>query len=318
MTDVIPWELSAPLVVNLYLTSQCNLNCSYCYARLPGVVSQEPTLSEIKSIISQAADMGVFQMLLGGGEPFLSGFLLEAAEHAAGLGMQTCILSNGTLIKESDIPFLRRFTEKDRGSLQISLDSPSIDINNKTRGESQKVISTIRTLIDAGIKLNIGTVVTKHNVASAENIVSEFYPGVKFFHFMPLMPSHTLGDEYNSLVPSASEMTNFVQRLRSLRSSMPSDLSISNLQREDDGNIPISCQFPGCAAAKTRIDIDGGLIARACSIWWDSIIGDLREISLAEAWQSAAAKKCRKMEIPPCGRLLEATYNQALPSVECC
>jgi sulfatase maturation enzyme AslB (radical SAM superfamily) len=64
-----PTYLSAPTTVHLSLTEACNLECSACYV----VKSEEPPLntSQVEQLINELAEMKVFQLAIGGGEPFL-------------------------------------------------------------------------------------------------------------------------------------------------------------------------------------------------------------------------------------------------------
>src|SRR5260221_11531049 len=73
-------ELGVPLSVQLDLTYRCNEKCIHCY--LDHEDHGEMTTAEIKGLLDQLADAGVFFLILSGGEIFLRKDLFEIVEHA--------------------------------------------------------------------------------------------------------------------------------------------------------------------------------------------------------------------------------------------
>src|SRR5215813_6510192 len=92
-------RLGIPLGAQLDLTYRCNERCVHCY--LDHDDHGEMTLAEIKDLLDQLADAGVFLLTISGGEIFLRPDLFEILEHARKLLFSVKIKTNGILIRES-------------------------------------------------------------------------------------------------------------------------------------------------------------------------------------------------------------------------
>jgi len=97
----IPNFLIAPESVHLTVTKKCNLNCPLCYE----TTKVQPELSKeaIFALINELAGMKVFQLALGGGEPFLRKDIFDIITYCRSRGIVPNITTNGTLINEATI-----------------------------------------------------------------------------------------------------------------------------------------------------------------------------------------------------------------------
>jgi len=117
----------------LYTNFDCNLHCDYCCVRSsPTVPRRELGLARVQRIAREAAELGVKEIFLTGGEPFLlediGDILLSCAATAP-----TTVLTNGMLFtgrREKSLQALPR----DRIVLQISLDSATRELHDLHRG----------------------------------------------------------------------------------------------------------------------------------------------------------------------------------------
>jgi MoaA/NifB/PqqE/SkfB family radical SAM enzyme len=253
------------------------------------------------NIIDQLKNNGVFQLHIAGGEPFLRPDLQEIVLGASEKGLHVCLLTNGSLIKEDDMDWLNVFTNKFHGRIQISLDSQHSFINDKIRGETEKILKNIDMLIKNNLSFNIGCVISSINVETAETIINYFYPKIKMFHFMPVMKSFKVAKAIE-IIPTTKKLNEFFERLQTERLKFPDDLTISNPPSEcEKQRFSLSnFWFPGCCAAKTRVDIDSNFDVYACSIAWNSRLGSLNEKSFKEIWNSQIALQFRGLESYPC------------------
>jgi TusA-related sulfurtransferase len=118
----------------LYTNFDCNLHCDYCCVRSsPKVPRRELGLTRVQRIASEAAALGVSEIFVTGGEPFLLagiGDILAACTATA----PTTVLTNGMLLAGRQLQTLRSLPS-DRLTLQISLDSPTPERHDRHRGK---------------------------------------------------------------------------------------------------------------------------------------------------------------------------------------
>jgi pyruvate-formate lyase-activating enzyme len=117
----------------LYTNFDCNLRCDYCCVRSsPTAPRRELGLGRVQRIAREAAELGVKEIFVTGGEPFLLediGEMLTCCAAAA----PTTVLTNGMLFTGRRTESLRALP-RDRIMLQISLDSATPDRHDLRRG----------------------------------------------------------------------------------------------------------------------------------------------------------------------------------------
>jgi uncharacterized Fe-S cluster-containing radical SAM superfamily protein len=117
----------------LYTNFDCNLQCDYCCVRSsPTAPRKELGLARVQQIAREATELGVKEIFVTGGEPFLLediGEILLSCAAAA----PTTVLTNGMLFAGRRAESLRALP-RDRIVLQISLDSPTPQRHDLHRG----------------------------------------------------------------------------------------------------------------------------------------------------------------------------------------
>ena len=117
----------------LYTNFDCNLHCDYCCVRSsPTAPRRELGLARVQRIAREAAGLGVKEIFVTGGEPFLLediGEILVSCAAAA----PTTVLTNGMLFAGRRAESLRALP-RDRIVLQISLDSATPERHDLHRG----------------------------------------------------------------------------------------------------------------------------------------------------------------------------------------
>jgi pyruvate-formate lyase-activating enzyme len=117
----------------LYTNFDCNLRCDYCCVRSsPTAPRRELGLARVQRIAREAAELGVKEIFVTGGEPFLLediGEILLSCAAAA----PTTVLTNGMLFTGRRAESLQALP-RDRIVLQISLDSPTPELHDLHRG----------------------------------------------------------------------------------------------------------------------------------------------------------------------------------------
>jgi len=117
----------------LYTNFDCNLRCDYCCVRSsPKAPRRALGLQRVRRIASEAAGLGVAEIFVTGGEPFLLADIGDIITACAATA-PTTVLTNGMLLVGRRLQTLRGLP-RDRLTLQISLDSPTPERHDQHRG----------------------------------------------------------------------------------------------------------------------------------------------------------------------------------------
>jgi len=118
----------------LYTNFDCNLSCDYCCVRSSPKAPRRPLgIERVRQIAIEAAELGVNEIFVTGGEPFMLadiGEIITACAAAA----PTTVLTNGMLFARSRLATLRSLS-RERVTFQISLDSPTPELHESHRGK---------------------------------------------------------------------------------------------------------------------------------------------------------------------------------------
>jgi pyruvate-formate lyase-activating enzyme/TusA-related sulfurtransferase len=145
----------------LYTNFDCNLQCDYCCVRSsPKAPRRALGLERVQRIAKEAAELGVSEVFVTGGEPFILpdiGDILLACAAAA----PTTVLTNGMLLVGSRLETLRSLP-RDRLTLQISLDSPTPELHDRHRGSGSwaRALRGIENARAAGFRVRLAATVS--------------------------------------------------------------------------------------------------------------------------------------------------------------
>ena len=153
--------LGIPLNVHIDVTYRCNERCVHCY--LDHDDKGEMTTQEIKDVIDQLADVGVFFLVFSGGEVFMRRDFLELVEYARKLLFNVKIKTNGVMIHEAEAQRLR-----DLGVEQVQLSvyshRPEVhDAITKLPGSFKRTVDSIKFLKSQGLKVALSNVLMSVN-----------------------------------------------------------------------------------------------------------------------------------------------------------
>ena len=160
-------EIKAPTVANLEITELCNVKCKHCYNpwrdETMGINSLD--LLKIKKTIKQLKKLGVFHVVLSGGEPMSNFKVLKKAMELLSENNMT-FSCNTNLILATD----EKMQELKKVGLEHCLTSiPSIkeeenDEIMQSKGSLKKIINGIKNCIKNQIRVSANMVVTKSNL----------------------------------------------------------------------------------------------------------------------------------------------------------
>jgi radical SAM protein with 4Fe4S-binding SPASM domain len=155
-------KLNIPLSVQLDLTYRCNERCIHCY--LDHHDHGEMTTVEIKDLLDQMAEAGVFYLTISGGEILMRRDFFEILEHARLRTFCIKLKTNGILMRTKEADRIKALGVE---TVQISIYShiPEVhDAITKLPGSLKQSIEAIRRLRAHGIHVIMANVLMVQNV----------------------------------------------------------------------------------------------------------------------------------------------------------
>jgi len=162
-------RLNIPLSVQLDLTYRCNERCVHCY--LDHNDKGEMTTAEIKHLLEEMAEAGVFILTLSGGEIFLRKDLFEILEYARQrLTFCVKLKTNAILIREREAA---RICELGVEAIQISIYSHRPEVHDGITlvpGSLKRSLDAIRFLKSQGLRVIMANVLMMQNLADYDGV----------------------------------------------------------------------------------------------------------------------------------------------------
>jgi radical SAM protein with 4Fe4S-binding SPASM domain len=158
-----------PLSVQLDLTYRCNERCVHCY--LDHEDHGEMTTAEIKQLLDEMADAGVFILTLSGGEIFLRKDFFEILEYAR-IERQFCVKlkTNAIMIHERQAAKIRDVGVE---SIQISIYSHRPEVHDAITlvpGSLQRSLDAARFLKSQGLRVIFANVLMVQNLQDYQGV----------------------------------------------------------------------------------------------------------------------------------------------------
>lgn len=145
----------------LYTNFDCNLHCDYCCVRSsPRAPRKALGLERVQRIAREARELGVKEIFVTGGEPFLLADIGEILVSCAGAA-PTTVLTNGMLFGGRRGEILQSLP-RDGIVLQISLDSPTPERHDLHRGAGAwaRTREGIRRARELGFRVRLAATVS--------------------------------------------------------------------------------------------------------------------------------------------------------------
>ena len=165
-----------PLSGTFELTPVCNMDCKMCYVRMPR--EKQQAIAPLKTgkqwleLAQRAKDAGMLYLLLTGGEPFLHPDFRQILEGLHNMGLLISINSNGTLINEQTVAWLKNCPPV---RINISLYGTDDETYNRLCGNPQGFTQTckvLQLLKKAGIPVKLNCSLTPHNAPQLPQMIA--------------------------------------------------------------------------------------------------------------------------------------------------
>ena len=162
------FDMGVPISVHLDVTYRCNERCVHCY--LDHEDHGEMTTAEIKNVLDQLAEAGVFFLTFSGGEVFMRRDFFEILEYARGLLFNVKIKTNAVMIHQAEAQRIRALGVD---TIQISVYSHRPEVHDaitKLPGSFVRTIKAIRFMRDQGLKVTIANVLMTWNRHDSDGV----------------------------------------------------------------------------------------------------------------------------------------------------
>jgi len=205
MGDQLKSGLNAPICLTWEWTYACNLQCVHCLSSSGRRDPDELPTAEMLEVVDAFADLGVFYVNIGGGEPLLRPDFFEIVEYCVARGVGVKFSTNGGLLTADKA---RRLAAMDYVDVQISLDGIDEATNDAVRGEGShaKARRAMDHLRDAGFgPFKISVVMTRDNVEQLdafEALADEYGAELRLTRFRP---SGRGADSWHDLHPTQEQ-----------------------------------------------------------------------------------------------------------------
>ena len=284
-------EAPAPVALLAELTHRCPLSCPYCSnpLELTRRSSELPT-DDWLQVFDQAAQMGVLQVHLSGGEPAARSDLPDLVLGAANADLYTNLITSGVGLKRTAFD---ASVENGLDHVQLSVqgaDAETADFISGYKGGFDIKMKVAQWVIDAGLPLTINAVVHRHNldrlpqtIALAEHlgarrleIAHTQYHGWGLKNRAALMPTADQVKQANGVVVQA-------------RKRLAGILAIDYVTPDHFAQYPKAC-MGGWGRAGLNVAPDGTVLPCHAAQTISSLTFEtVKERSLAEIWRTGPA-----------------------------
>jgi mycofactocin biosynthetic radical S-adenosylmethionine protein MftC len=223
LRDRLSTGLEAPICLTWELTYACNLACIHCLSSSGHRDPSELSSAEAMGVVDELADMKVFYVNIGGGEPMLRPDFFELVAYAVDRGVGVKFSTNGTRLDRAKA---RRLAAMDYLDVQISLDGATPEVNDAVRGAGsyEAARRAMDHLAEAGFgPFKISVVVTRHNVAHLDDFASMADRYGAQLRVTRLRPSGRGADSWGQLHPTPNQQRFLYEWLRDRPSVLTGD-----------------------------------------------------------------------------------------------
>jgi len=291
----------APFYVQFELTTRCNNKCFFCYNHIGNTYGDELSTAEIKRILFEMSEAGVFRINFNGGEPLLRKDFFEICQYAHDLGFELHMNTNATLIDEAVAKKISKYMKSVCVSILSDLPHEHDSMSGR-KGALDEVLVGMDNLksVNVGIEVNVCTMMTNY-----KKLFSIAEKAAQHGCYTICSTRYILSDPSQSNLLMTPEATiELLDILSSIESkvngieevSLPGPVPFCELPEEEYSKLAklnVPCQY---GYGLCRISSNG--LVTACTIS-PEVISDLKTTSFQDAWQAKGWEKFSKLDHVP-------------------
>lgn len=162
-------KLNAPLNVEWEVTNLCNLRCRHCYVSAGESLAAELTTEEALTLIDELDQIGVSDITISGGEPFLRNDIWEIIKELKKREIPFILYTNGTLLNNMKV---RRLVETGVKTMSVSLNGARPETHNFVQNAPtfEKVLEVMKMIKSKNIRLQVLFTLMKINAHEIDDL----------------------------------------------------------------------------------------------------------------------------------------------------
>lgn len=291
------WAKSGPELLDISITNFCNKGCSFCY-KASSTKGNHISFDNYKKIITQAQEIGVLQVALGGGNPNEHPFFVDILKLTRELDIIPSYTTNGQNLTED----ILNATKKYCGAVAVSAYEPY-----------QYLEKVVENLYTHRIKTNIHFLLTKETISTAISWLEKppiFFKYINAIIFLNYKPINSKADLLLRKSDKLEAFFNLVAKhSRGFKIGFDS-CSISGIVENLDVN---EMFYESCEASRFSAFISEEMKMYPCSFMINTdLYGDLNKSSMLDIWQNHKVFKSYRNKI-----LNNECKNKCVKEQEC-
>lgn len=283
--------IGGPTAMLAEVTHRCPLGCPYCSNPLElERKSAELTTEEWGRVFREAADLGVLQVHLSGGEPTARTDIVDLVRHAYDAGMYSNLITSGVLADER---MLDAMLDAGLDHVQISfedVDAGSNDHLGGYKGGFARKTALAKATRARGAPLTINAVIHRHNIHN----VDAFIDMALDLDAARIEIAHTQYYGWalrnrGALMPSREQALAAHQRVLARRADLKGRLVIDAVIPDYYAQFPKPC-MGGWGRVSLNVTPSGKVLpCHAAESLTHLSFDTVRERSLADIWENSSA-----------------------------
>lgn len=266
-----------PIECKIELTYKCNLACKYC--NMINSKSDELSTENIKDLVDQLRDLGVIKLSLTGGEIFLRKDIFEIIDYCANKGFVLILQSNGILIDDEIINFLKKYKNILLKISFHSVDSEKFDDFTQVNNSYDLLIEKLNILDESGIKFKLLFNVTSDNECDYDKTI-KFFEENEYDYILN-------SDIYPSISSKDKDNLKYFSKIDTLK-------KIVNKECSNKDKVHYTHRECDAAKMRLRIDPDGNVVP--CGLI-RTVLGNIKTNKLKDIWVNNVSQEFINSEV---------------------